>query len=124
MPGTHSVAFIDPLLSLSVSPPPTSSYTFVNDQRITGFHDGFGRIYGVLKIKGTPDYPVKRKVRLIRDMDSICIRETWSDPTTGAYEFTHIDPHAKYTVLAFDYEENYKAVVQDNITPELMTVSV
>lgn len=79
---------------------------------------GFGRIAGTVKVKGTPDIAVKRRVRLVRERDGRCIGETWSDPTTGAYEFTAIDPDQRYTVLSYDGPRVFRAAVQDNITPE------
>jgi hypothetical protein len=48
------------------------------------------------------------------------VREMWSDPTTGAYAFENIDATQKYTVVSYDYTQNYRAVIGDNITPEPM----
>lgn len=81
---------------------------------------GYGLIYGTVKADGTPDYPVSRKVQLLREIDGRCIDETWSNSTTGYYEFRYIDPTLKYTVVAFDYTGSFLAVVADNITPELI----
>lgn len=79
---------------------------------------GFGRIAGTVKEDGTPDVPVKRRVRLHREQDGLLVREVWSDPATGAYSFDHIDATKKYTVITYDYEHDYRAVIADNITPE------
>ena len=81
---------------------------------------GFGRIAGTVKEDGTPDVPVKRRVRLHREQDGLLIREVWSHPTTGAYSFDHIDTTKRYTVITYDYEHDYRAVIADNITPEAM----
>lgn len=81
-------------------------------------YGGFGRVYGTVKIKGAPDVPVARRVRLIRDLDGVCVSEVWSDPVTGAYEFRGFDPLQRYTVLAYDYQQNFRAVIADNLTPE------
>jgi hypothetical protein len=82
-------------------------------------HGGDGAIHGTVKVKGTPnnvpDTPVSRKVRLIRDVDALCIRETWSDPVTGAYTFAEIDRTVSYTVLSYDYTESFRAVVADRV---------
>ena len=83
-------------------------------------HGGKGMIYGTISNKGTPNQPVYRRVRLIRDRDGICIRETWSHPTTGAYAFDNIDEHERYTVLSYDHTDNYRAVVGDKLIPEVM----
>ena len=81
---------------------------------------GFGRIAGTVKEDGTPDVPVKRRVRLHREQDGLLVREVWSHPTTGAYSFDHIDTTKRYTVITYDYEHDYRAVIADNITPEAM----
>lgn len=79
---------------------------------------GRGQITATVKIDGTPtDTPVRRKVRLFRDRDGLFVRETWSDATTGAYSFTEIDENETYTVVSYDYTENYRAVIADRITP-------
>lgn len=81
-------------------------------------YGGNGRVYGTVNIKGTPNVPVARRVRLIRDLDGVCVSEVWSDPVTGAYDFRGFDPLQRYTVLAYDYQQNFRAVVADNLTPE------
>lgn len=83
-------------------------------------HGGRGRVSGTVKVKGTPDYAVRRRVRLIRDRDGKLIREMWSDATTGAYQFDYVDERERYTVLAYDYTQAFRAVVADNLTPEII----
>jgi hypothetical protein len=83
-------------------------------------YGGKGRVSGTVKIKGTPDAPVHRRVWLIRDRDGACIREAWSDATTGAYTFDYIDESLTYTVLAYDYQHNFRAVVADNLIPTVI----
>lgn len=81
-------------------------------------HGGDGLITGTVKVKGTPNnVPVSRQVRLVRDVDALCIRETWSDLATGAYTFAEIDRTVSYTVLTIDYTESFRAVVADRIVP-------
>lgn len=83
---------------------------------------GNGVISGVVKIDGDPtDVPVRRQVILLREPGAFAVRETWSDPITGAYQFEHINRAYKYTVLAYDYSHSYRAVLADNVTPDLMT---
>ena len=84
-------------------------------------HGGHGRITGTVEEKATPNLPLRRRVRLHRDVDGLCVRETWSDATTGAYEFADINPAYRYTVISYDHEHNYRAVVADNITPEVLS---
>ena len=47
------------------------------------------------------------------------VRETWSHAATGAYTFTDINPAYTYHAIAFDYARNYRAVIADNLTPEV-----
>lgn len=85
-------------------------------------YSGLGRIFGTVKEKDTPsNIPVHRRVRLYRDFDGQYVAETWSDATTGEYEFANIDMAHRYTVLTYDYEHDYRAVVADNLQPDLMT---
>lgn len=95
-----------------LAPPPVSL--------LDAQHGGTGKIPGVVNIDDTPDYPVRRKVWLVRMRDAMVIRETWSDATTGAYLFTNIDRSQKYAVIAFDHTHVFNAVIADNITPEAM----
>jgi hypothetical protein len=81
---------------------------------------GRGRISGTVKEKGVPSAPVYRKVRLFRDSDGLLMRELWSHPTTGAYSFEYIDELQKFTVISYDHLRNYRAVIADNLIPELM----
>lgn len=82
---------------------------------------GRGRITGTVKEKASPtDKPVARRVRLYREPDGRLIRTTWSDPVTGAYEFYGIPMDAKYTVVSHDYAGLYRAVLADNLAPELI----
>ena len=63
---------------------------------------------------------IKRKVRLVRERDGLVVRETWSDANTGQYEFRYIDELQTWTVIAYDYEQNFRAVIADGITPEII----
>lgn len=85
-------------------------------------HGGRGRITGTVKRDADPvDLPLRRRVRIHREVDGMMLRATWSDATTGAYLFTDINPAIKYTVISYDHEHNYRAVVADNITPDVMS---
>lgn len=83
-------------------------------------YGGRGRIVGTVKNKTEPaDTPVYRRVRLFKDRDGQCVAETWSDPVTGAYAFENINPAHKYTALSYDHTGQFRAVVADNLTPEV-----
>lgn len=92
----------------------------VKDQ-ITGvLGDGVGRVKGTVATKGSPNQFVHRKVRLIRERDGMVIREMWSDAITGEYDFQWVDEAQTFTVVSYDHLRNYRAVIADNLTPELM----
>ena len=82
---------------------------------------GKGFIAGTVKRDADPvDVPLRRRVRLHRDVDGLMVRETWSDAATGAYRFDDINEAYKYTVVTYDHLHDYRAVIADNITPELL----
>ncbi len=84
-------------------------------------HRGKHRIAGTVKEEGSPDNrPVSRRVLLIDQRANIVVRETWSDPITGAYLFDYLNPDIQYLVISFDYKQNFRAVVADNLTAEPM----
>lgn len=100
---------------------PFSGAKLLNVQKTRDYlHGGPGRIVGAVEEKGTPNTPLRRKVRLHRDVDGMPVRETWSDAVTGAYEFTDINPAYTYTAIAYDYERNYRAVLADGLVPEVI----
>ncbi|MFT7722228.1 MAG: LamG domain-containing protein [Roseateles sp.] len=84
------------------------------------FCGGRGVVVGTVKEKSSPaNVPLHRKVWLLRERDGIVIREAWSDAATGSYAFTSVDERERYTVIAFDHEHNYRAVIADNLIAEV-----
>ena len=87
--------------------------------------DGGGYcIYGTTELDADPtDVPVRRRVQLYNQRDGRLVRETWSDAATGAYRFDHIrgGDGTRYFVVAFDHTGDKRAVVADNLVPEVMT---
>lgn len=77
---------------------------------------GRGRVAGTVKEKGTPNAPVYRKVRLIREKDGLLIRELWSHPVTGAYSFDYVDELQLFTVLSYDHTGAYNAKAVSNLS--------
>ena len=75
-----------------------------------------GRVKGTTKDKGTPNVPVSERVRLYRERDGLLIREMWSTPGTGAYSFDYVDETETYTVISYDHDKNFRAVVADGLT--------
>ena len=81
-------------------------------------HGGVGVITGTVEEKATPNIPLRRRVRLHRDVDGMMVRETWSHATTGAYTFTDINPAYTYTVVAYPVTgENLPALVHHGVIP-------
>mgnify|MGYP000862448990 CR=1 FL=1 len=83
-------------------------------------HGGRGRVAGTTKNVGAPDYPVSRRVRLLRKRDGLLARECWSD-AGGNYLFDKVRHDREYVVMAHDHTGLYNAVVADTVTPELIT---
>lgn len=81
---------------------------------------GTGTVHGTTEIKGTPDAPLRARVRLIRERDGLMYRETWSDATTGAWRFDDVDEMETYTVLTYHPTRDKRAVVADGLTPEVL----
>lgn len=83
---------------------------------------GDGVINGSVKEKNLPvNTPLARRVRLVEQRSGYLVAEAMSDAATGAYSFANIDRSRKYTVLSYDYTGIYRAVIADNLTPDLMT---
>lgn len=70
-------------------------------------------VFGTVGIDSTPDIMVHRRVRLFCRISGRLVRETWSDPVTGAYRFDGIRI-GPWLVIAHDYTGSYNAVVADN----------
>lgn len=82
--------------------------------------DGGGyHLSGTVKVDGTPDIPVSRRVLLLDHDGARPVREQWSDPITGAYDFRNI-ANKPYFVIAFDHTNNFRAVIADRVLPEPM----
>ena len=83
---------------------------FLSDSRFSGRY----KIEGTVKVSGTPDIPVVRRVRLYHNtMACILARETWS-AADGSYEFSGV-VIGPWFVTAHDHTGEYNAVIADNI---------
>lgn len=79
---------------------------------------GNARIWGTTKAKGTPNTPTKARVVLLHQRSKLPVRETWSDPVTGNFAFTDINPAYTYTVIAYPAAgENLPALVHHGVIP-------
>jgi hypothetical protein len=83
-------------------------------------HGGPGTIYGTTKTKGTPNQPAKARVVLLHQRSKLPVRETWSDPVTGAFAFTGIDTNQQFLTLAEDAEGHFRPVAANRLTPEVV----
>jgi len=102
---------------LPSSPVPINRGQVLGQRNI--YQGGMGRVAGTVKVTGTPNAPVHRKVNLIDEATSMCVQSQWSDAITGAYTFDNVDLNAKFTVVSYDHLHNYRAVIADNIIPEV-----
>lgn len=83
---------------------------------------GHGFIAGTVKERGAPGLPARplaRRVQLISENTNLLVAETWSD-AAGNYRFEFIDPAQRYTVVSYDHQRLYRAVIADNLVPEDM----
>lgn len=90
------------------------------DVRLDTEHGGRHQITGTVHVDGTPPTPVRRRVRLYRDVDGLLVRETWSDASTGAYAFRDLSARWTYSVVSTDHTLDKRAVIADRVTPEPM----
>lgn len=110
-----------PLTFAAGSPPQPMSAKHVRslDRLVDLENGGRGRVIGTTKNVGNPDYPVSRRVRLLRKRDGFLAREGWSD-AGGNYLFEHVRHDIEYIVLSHDHTGVYNAVIADSVTPDLM----
>ncbi len=80
---------------------------------------GQHRVAGDVAITGTPDVPVRRRVRLFDKASGALMREAWSATADGAYSFDHIRS-GEAIVLAEDHTDVFNAVVSDAVMPVSM----
>ena len=68
-----------------------------------------------------PHTPVRERVRLYEQLSGRLVREMISNGATGAYSFDYVDETLLYYVVALDKEGAYRAVIADNLTPEIIS---
>ena len=85
------------------------------------YNGGVGRVRGTVKDKALPiNIPVFCRVDLIDEQSRVVIREQWTNPVTGAYDFKGIKMGVPYTTLAYDPTGAERAVVANGQIPESM----
>ncbi|MDP9965081.1 hypothetical protein J2W37_002801 [Variovorax paradoxus] len=77
---------------------------------------GIGRVRGFTLDYVSPlNKPYPCRVRLMRDVDGLVIRELWSG-ADGGYDFQYIDELQSYTVVAYYLAHGKRAVITDGLT--------
>lgn len=75
------------------------------------------QITGTVKTSADPiNVPVSRQVRLHDHVNGQCCLQTWADPDTGYFEFTHIADR-KYYVVVHDYTLTYNGLIRTDVRP-------
>lgn len=116
----HSIHGDDPRPLFQASPPAWRSTVFQPPVQARDMEDGgIGMIIGNTKNAGTPDYPVERRVRLLRRRDGRLARETWSD-AAGDFAFRYVRHDVEYVLVSHDHTGLYNGVISDPVIPELM----
>ena len=67
-----------------------------------------------------PNTPVERRVRLFDEKSGILVRQTWSNPGTGAYVFENVQMSRRYTVIGYDHTGIYRGLSADSLYAEPM----
>lgn len=113
-PVRASIAASAPVPAFSTQPTPSLQLA-----RDVAF-GGAGVVSGTVKRDADPvDLPMRRRVRLFDERSGLLVREAWSDASTGAYSFAGLDATRTYTAVAYDHDHAYRAVIADNMTPEV-----
>lgn len=80
------------------------------------FGRGIGRVRGfTLDYVNPLNKPYRCRVRLVREIDGLQIRELWSG-ADGSYDFQWLDELQSYTVIAYYLDHGKRAVVTDGLT--------
>lgn len=69
---------------------------------------GPGIISGTTFDHGTPDVPVRRRVRLYIELEGQLVREVFSDATTGAFSFRGLTTTRAFTIVAYDHTGTWR----------------
>jgi len=81
-----------------------------------GFGQGVGRVRGfTLDYVNPLNKPYRCRVRLMREVDGVIVREVWSSED-GSYDFQYVDELQSYTVLAYYLDHGKRAVVSDGLS--------
>jgi hypothetical protein len=119
MPGTHTTASLrQPFACVKLA---RGAPTFRHNApliRTRSGVGGLGFVSGTVKIYGTPNTPVSRRVLLLSEV-GVLLSSTMSNPLTGAFRFDGLNPGARYMVVTTDHTGTYEAVAANNLKPEI-----
>lgn len=120
-PITLSTTLTNDAIHLSAYRVPDANFAYQIAERgdYPLYYNGKGRIVATVAIKGTPNMPVARRVRLHEQRSGNFVAETWSD-NAGNYVFDYLDPAYTYYAVGFDHTGAYQGVVADQLVPEMM----
>lgn len=111
-------AFPQPPTRISEYTPPATVTSKLAEppNRIDIAYGGTAIVTGTVKRKADPaNVPLRRRVRLYDEIGRQFIREVWSDAVTGEFVFENLNPAYPYTVITYDYENNYRALTVDKV---------
>ena len=121
-PGT--ARYLPPLIGRRNSEPPQALFkpnAYALEKplgRWDNWYGGAGKIVGT--VFDAPNTPVERRVRLFDEKSGILVRQTWSNPATGAYIFENVQMSRRYTVIGYDHTGIYRGVIADSLYAEPM----
>lgn len=78
---------------------------------------GTGTISGTTFNDDTPDYAVRRRVRLYAEFWGKIVAETFSNPETGAFSFSGWSKTQKFSVIGYDQTGTWGAVIANGVFP-------
>ena len=114
----HTAVFTPalPTIISEYDPPPFAVSAQPSSTALDIAYGGTGVILGTVRKFDDPNFvPVSRRVRLYDEIGRQFIREVWSDSVTGDFAFTDLNPVYPYTVVTYDYENNYRALTVDRV---------
>lgn len=116
-------ALAGPSTAANTSPPPASiTYTAIARAfaDVLDTQDGGAfKVSGTTKVKGTPDFAVRRLVRLHDQLSGRVVRAQWSQAGTGDYLFDRIRKGMFY-LASFDHTGQYNGVIATSVASEAM----
>lgn len=118
-PFEAGLAPVFPTPGVRPVPPPMvleQTYRARKDYLYGGASLGIGRVRGkTLDHVDPANVPYRARVRLIREIDGMQMREAWAE-ADGGYDFQYVDELQTYTVLAYYLHNGKRAVVTDGLT--------